>query len=187
VDGKLWWYVARSSGFIAWGLAAASVIWGLLLSTRFLGRKPGGPWINDLHGFLGLSSLVAVGVHLVALHADTYTHWGLADLLVPMATDWKPGATAWGVVAMWAMIVVQVSSWLRNRMSKQLWRRLHLLAFITYATSTMHLLQAGTDADNTYVRLAVEVSIAVIVGLLVYRPFAVRSRSRRSRIAQAAA
>ncbi len=31
---KIWWYLARSTGIVAWALAAASVIWGLLLSTR---------------------------------------------------------------------------------------------------------------------------------------------------------
>ena len=25
---QLWWYTARSGGFVAWGLLAASVLWG---------------------------------------------------------------------------------------------------------------------------------------------------------------
>ena len=38
-DSQLWWYTARAGGIVAWALLAASVVWGLLLSTRL---RPGG-------------------------------------------------------------------------------------------------------------------------------------------------
>ena len=53
VTSQLWWYTARAGGIVAWALLAASVVWGLLLSTRV---RPGGvapSWILDLHRFLG--------------------------------------------------------------------------------------------------------------------------------------
>ena len=50
---QFWWYVARSSGIVALVLAAASVIWGLLLSTKVLERRPGPRWLLDLHRWLG--------------------------------------------------------------------------------------------------------------------------------------
>ena len=37
---SLWWYIARSSGLVAWALLALSVLWGLALSTRALGARP---------------------------------------------------------------------------------------------------------------------------------------------------
>ena len=31
---QVWWYSARASGIVAWVLLAASVVWGLILSTK---------------------------------------------------------------------------------------------------------------------------------------------------------
>ncbi|MSW45983.1 MAG: ferredoxin-NADPH reductase, partial [Actinobacteria bacterium] len=50
---KVWWYVSRSAGIVGWALCAASVLWGMALSTRALGRKPSAPWLLDLHRFIG--------------------------------------------------------------------------------------------------------------------------------------
>jgi len=34
---KIPWYVARSSGIVAWVLVLATIVWGLLLATKVLG------------------------------------------------------------------------------------------------------------------------------------------------------
>ena len=54
------WYIARSSGIVAWLLLAGSVLWGLALSTKVLRGKPRPNWILDLHRFLGGIALVCV-------------------------------------------------------------------------------------------------------------------------------
>ena len=53
MTSQITWYAARASGIVAWALAAASVVWGLALSTRALGRTPRPAWLFDLHRFLG--------------------------------------------------------------------------------------------------------------------------------------
>ena len=45
MNEKLWWYIARSTGIVAWALVAAAVIWGLLLSTRLLKGRPAPKWL----------------------------------------------------------------------------------------------------------------------------------------------
>ena len=35
---QIWWYLARASGIAAWVVISLSVLWGLALSTRVLGR-----------------------------------------------------------------------------------------------------------------------------------------------------
>jgi hypothetical protein len=67
---KVWWYVSRSAGIVGWALCAASVLWGMALSTRALGRKPSAPWLLDLHRFIGGLAVTFVGVHLVSLMLD---------------------------------------------------------------------------------------------------------------------
>ena len=38
---QIWWYQARAAGFVAYALLTGSVVLGLALSTRALGRRPG--------------------------------------------------------------------------------------------------------------------------------------------------
>ena len=109
MNEQLWWFVARSTGLVSWALLTVSVLWGVLLSARLLGKKPAPAWLLDLHRHVGGLSVIFVGVHLVALVADSYIEFGLVDLLVPMASAWKPGPVAWGVVALYLVLAVELT------------------------------------------------------------------------------
>jgi DMSO/TMAO reductase YedYZ heme-binding membrane subunit len=155
MDGKLWWYTARASGLVAWGLLAAGVIWGLLLSGKVVRSRPRPAWVVDLHRFLGAAGLVFVGIHVTTLMLDSYVDFGPADVLVPLMSSWHPVAVAWGIVAAYLMVAVEVTSLLRARLSMRAWRITHLLSFPVYLSATTHLLTAGTDRHSPVVRLAV--------------------------------
>lgn len=166
---QIWWFAARASGIVAWALAAASVIWGLLLSTRSARGLARPSWVLDLHRYLGALTLAAVAVHLGALAADSFVSFGWADLFVPGASGWKTGPVAWGVVAFWLFVAVEVSSLLRTHLSKRVWSRIHLLSFVAYVLATLHYLQAGTERTNPVLLLVVEAVTAVVFGLTLLR------------------
>jgi predicted ferric reductase len=166
---KVWWYVSRSSGFVAWGLAVAAVLWGLALSTRALGRRPPAPWLNDLHRFLGGLTVVFVGIHLVGLVLDPWVSFGAIDLLVPGAASWSPVAVAWGVVAFYCLLAVEITSLLRRRLPTRLWRGVHLASYAMYVMATVHLLTAGTDRHNPILLWSVVGATSAIVFFTVYR------------------
>ena len=129
MNPQLWWQVARAGGLVAYGLLAASTIWGLAVSTRLLGRWPAPGWTLDLHRYLGGLAVAFTGIHLAALLLDSYIQFDLLDLLVPLASTWRPGAVAWGVVALYLLVAVQATSLARRRLPHRLWRRVHLAAF----------------------------------------------------------
>jgi len=169
LDGRLWWYVSRSTGIVAWLLCVASVLWGLALSTRALGRRPGAPWLLDVHRFLGGLSVVFVGFHLLSLALDGYTHWGWQELLVPFASSWKPGPTAWGIVSIYLLVAVEVTSLVMSRLPRRLWRVVHAASFVLFVTASVHLLEAGTDRENELLRWIVVVAFAAVLFLSLYR------------------
>jgi predicted ferric reductase len=145
---QLWWYVARSSGLVSWALLALSVLWGLTLSTRWLGRRARPNRLLDLHRFLGGAGVVFVAVHVAALVADSYTHFGPTDLLVPFASRWHPVAVAWGVVGAYLLLAVELTSLLRKHLPKRAWHATHLLSLPLFVLATVHGLSAGTDGGN---------------------------------------
>ena len=64
MTSHIWWYVARSTGIVAWLVLAASTIWGILQATQFFGRAVSATWLVDLHRFLGGLSLACTAAHL---------------------------------------------------------------------------------------------------------------------------
>lgn len=139
------WYAARASGFVAWGLLFGSMVWGLLLATRVLGRRPTTAWILSLHRFLGGLAVVFVGVHVGAILLDTYTNFSVVNVLVPFTGTWHPLAVAFGIVAMYLLVAVEITSLLRDRISVRAWRAVHLLSYFLFGTATIHMVTAGTD------------------------------------------
>lgn len=173
---KLSWFISRSSGWVAAALMALSVIWGVLGSSKLIERRGVPRWLQDLHRYLALLTVIFIAVHLLALVGDNYMHIGWRELFVPYALRWKPGAVAWGVVAFYCIAVVQVSSWLRPWLSKPLWRRLHYLSYPALWMAVVHGLKAGTDASNIGIRLGVIVLVAVTAFTTAVRILGTRPR-----------
>jgi hypothetical protein len=174
---QLWWYTARAGGIVAWALVSASVLWGLTLSSKAQvpGRsRPRPNWMLDLHRFLGGTAVVFTGVHVASIVGDSYVHFGLAEVLVPLATTWHPVAVAWGIVAIYAMVAVELTSLLRRRLSKRAWRLTHMLSFPLFVFSTIHALSAGTDRSNPFMVGSAVVVSAAVVGLTAWRVLGMR-------------
>jgi DMSO/TMAO reductase YedYZ heme-binding membrane subunit len=166
---QMWWYVARASGIVAWLMLSASVIWGIVLASGAFPSHRRPAWLLDLHRWLGALTVGFLGLHLGALVADSYVDFGLADLVVPLASDWKPMAVAAGVVAMWSIVAVQASSLLRKRIPKWLWRSIHLSSYPTFLLVSAHGIFAGTDASTSLYLTTTVLTVVAVSALLVQR------------------
>lgn len=181
VNDQLWWHVARAGGIVAWLLLALAVGWGLLLATKLLGRKPGPAWLLDLHRFLGGLAVVFTVIHVGGLVADSYVHFGPAEILVPFASRWKSGAVAWGVIATYLLVAVELTSLAMRRIPRRWWRAVHLTSFVVFFTASMHGATAGTDAGNAIYRWTSAALVAAAVFLTLVRVLAEkRSPARRA-------
>jgi predicted ferric reductase len=178
MDGKLWWYTTRASGLVAWGLLAAGVLWGLLLSTRPVRREVRSAWAVDLHRFLGGAGVVFVAIHVTSILLDGYVNFGLAQVLVPLASTWHPLAVAWGIVAFYLLLAVELTSLLRARLPARAWRMTHFLSLPLFASATTHLLTAGTERNNAALKPTV-LAVAVLVAILAAVRVGSAARSRR--------
>jgi hypothetical protein len=179
VTTKLVWYVARSSGLVTWALVAASVLWGLALSTRALGRRPRPAWLLDLHRFLGGAALVFTAIHVGSIVLDSYVHFGIVDVLVPFTGTWHPVAVAWGIVSLYLLLAVEATSLLRARLPKRVWRATHFLSFPLFAMATIHGMTAGTDRHNPLMVWSVLGVTSGIAAFTAYRATGVEQHTTR--------
>ena len=102
----------------------------------------------------------------------------MVDVLVPFASSWRPGAVAWGVVAVWLLAAIELTSLAKRRLPPRVWHGVHLASPPLFAMATIHGLTAGSDAVNPLLRLAMVAAGSAVAGLTVYR---VGQRSRPAR------
>ncbi len=163
------WLFERLFAFLAWMAVTASVVYGLLLSTKLLDAIAHRPISFSLHQDLAAFGLGLAGIHGVLLGLDHTVPFSLAQILVPGLAPHAPLAVGVGQVALYLMAVVTASFYLRRRIGQRTWRTLHYLTFLAFAGATAHGIAAGTDSGAGWAR-ALYVGAAVTVGfLLTYR------------------
>jgi DMSO/TMAO reductase YedYZ heme-binding membrane subunit len=185
MNTQVWWYLTRASGIVAWLMLTASVIWGIVLATKAFPEHRRPAWLLDLHRWLGGLAVSFTAIHLGALVADNYVHFGAAELLIPFASPWRTGAVALGVIAMWLLVAVEATSLAMKRIPRRYWRWIHLSSYAVFLLTSLHAAFAGTDRahwlyQGTAVATITAVMVATIYRLTHRRPARTARRPARA-------
>jgi predicted ferric reductase len=162
-------------GLGAVGSIGVNLLIGLLLSLRY---SPVRFWphrrINlfALHRWTAYLAVVLTLSHPVVLLFLRSPHFSLFDILLPIRSPLQPKLNVAGAAALYLIAIVLVSSLLRTRIGRPLWRRLHYLVFPAAALLLLHsvltdpLLKDGKpdllDGGKVFVELTTLVLIVAI-------------------------
>ncbi len=171
------WYTIRASGIVALVLLTATVVLGILTAGRFRTRNWPAFAHAGLHKRISLVALVFLALHVLTAVLDTYVHVGLAALVVPFASSYRPGWIALGTIGVDLTLAVTISSTLRQRISARTWRGLHWLAYGSWPLAMAHALGMGTDAAKGWMLALAAACAAAVLAALTWR-IAVRSGER---------
>lgn len=163
------WVFERLFAFLAYFALAASVIYGLLLSTKLLDAIAHRPITFSLHQDLASVGLGLAGVHGTLLALDKRVPFTLAQIAVPGLAPYSPLWVATGQVAFYLALIVVGSFYLRRRIGQRAWRLLHYLTFLAFAGATMHGLLAGTDTGSSWAFWSYVGATTSVVFLFAYR------------------
>jgi DMSO/TMAO reductase YedYZ heme-binding membrane subunit len=162
------WILLRAAGIGAYVLLFLTVGWGLVGTTSVFGGRVAKATAVTIHQFLSTAALLLVGAHIGLLLVDSFMPFRWLDVLIPLHTSFRPVATAFGVLTMYAMVIVLASSWVRRRVGPTWWRRLHLLAVPAFVLAMVHGIFAGTDAVRPWMWwLYVGTGLAVLFLIIV--------------------
>jgi sulfoxide reductase heme-binding subunit YedZ len=164
---SFFWVTTRAAGTVALAASSASVCVGLVMSGRLVkGRR------NDLrtiHEALSLATLVALAVHVVTLLADSFFHPTILDVTIPFVSGYKQPWMSLGIVSGWALAILGLTYYVRDRIGQERWRRLHRWTALAWLGGLLHALGTGTDSGRAWF-LAMTAIVAVpAVVLLVER------------------
>jgi methionine sulfoxide reductase heme-binding subunit len=163
------WILARASGITAYVLLTTTVLAGLLLKARPFGSRLKAASVTDVHRFLSLLALGAIGIHGVALVLDRAVPIPIQALLVPGIATYRPVWTGLGVVAAELMALLVLSFSVRRWIGAKTWRRFHYVAYAAFAAAAIHGITTGSDTSQTWARVLYAGSLGAVVAATAWR------------------
>jgi sulfoxide reductase heme-binding subunit YedZ len=165
---SFWWTTTRAAGSVALVAASLSVCVGLVMSGKLIkGRR------NDLrtiHEALSLATLAALAVHVVSLLADSFFHPTLLDVTVPFVSGYKQPWMSIGIVSGWALAILGLTYYARDRIGQDRWRRLHRWTALAWLGGLVHAVGEGTDNGRLWF-LAMTAAVAIPALVLLVQRF----------------
>lgn len=174
----LWWLVSRASGIVALVLISLSVLMGLTMATKVLGRPKLKRSIAKLHEHVALTALLAIGTHGLSLLGDHWLKPGWSGITVPFAMGYRTLFTGSGIIGGYLAVLLGPSFYLRRRIGARRWRKLHTLIVLAWLMSATHALGAGSDGRQAWLQALVVAPSVPIVYLLVVRILNYNARTK---------
>src|SRR6202167_5820191 len=121
------WYASCATGIVAMLLLTAVLVLGILVNRQ--GRLPGLPRfaVTSLHRNLSLLAVVFIVVHVLTAVLDSYVSIPVASGVVPFVSGYERFWLGLGAVSFDLMLAMIVTSLLRGRLNRGLWRAIHRL------------------------------------------------------------
>jgi methionine sulfoxide reductase heme-binding subunit len=163
------WYVARAAGVAAYLILTIVVTLGMTMASgRRLRRWPKFA-LEDVHRFGGLLVGSFVTIHVVTIAMDAYLPFSLSAIVVPFVAGYRTLYTALGIVAAELLLALAITNRYRDRLPYRFWRRAHYLNLVVWGGATVHGLGSGTDRSTPWLLALFTASVAVVLGLAVWR------------------
>jgi methionine sulfoxide reductase heme-binding subunit len=162
------WYVTRAAAVSSYIVLTIVVLLGIARTlTRVAGSRAS--WILDeTHQFLALLTAALVGLHLLSLFLDPLIPFSLLNFVVPVAEPYRSFAVDLGVLTLYGLVILWLSSWLRRYISHASWRMLHYTSFVVFLLVTLHGILAGSDSSQPWmlaIYLGASASV-ILMGLI---------------------
>ncbi len=184
--GMLAWYAVRAMGFLAYGVLAASVLYGLLLSTKILDAIAHRPVSFALHKDLAIVALLFAALHAALLVADQSFEFTPRAIIVPFASPYSPIWVGIGQLTFYLTAVVTASFYVRRQIGQRVWRLIHYLTFLAFIGASAHGFASGSDSANAWAFWVYLIPVTAAVFLLTYRiVVSVATRASSSRVERA--
>ncbi len=175
---QAYWFVARAGGFVAYLLLWLATGWGVVMSSKFAKGRIEATLVYGLHEYLPLLATVFMVIHSLALLGDSYIDFKLWHLIIPFSTSYEPLWTGLGTLAFLLSLSLIISTYVKNRIGRKLWRVIHTGAYLAFLFAFVHGIMAGSDTHLVAVKLMYLLTGATIFFLTYYRLFTYQPKRR---------
>jgi sulfoxide reductase heme-binding subunit YedZ len=166
IDTALW-DLGRATGVVT--LALLTIVVALGIVTRSGRPLPGLPRfaVSAVHRSASLLAVVFLVIHIVTLTLDPQSQLRWIDAVIPFGSHFRPLWIGLGALSLDLMVALVVTSLLRERIGRRVWRAIHWAAYALWPFAVLHTIGAGTDAGRTWMvcfLVACAAAFAVLLG-----------------------
>ncbi|PRA02083.1 ferric reductase [Paenibacillus sp. MYb63] len=168
VDYLPTWNIIRISGIAAYVMLFAGVFLGIAQGMPMAKGKPKA----DMFKWHTRTTWLAFGlglVHALTLYIDHYSPFTWGELLIPFTASVHPIGSGLGTLAFYGLVIVLLSSDLRNKLGRKWWFMFHMLSYPVFIGLLVHGMVTGTDSGNIIMRMMYVFTGLSIVGITVLR------------------
>lgn len=139
------WYLTRAAGLTGYFVLFLIMILGISIQTRVAYKiiKPASALAT--HRFMGIALSIVMSVHIISLLFDKYLKFTIIDVLVPLASPYRPLYVSLGIIALYLFLAVIITSLFFRLKWPRLWRLLHYLTYLIFFLLFLHGVLIGTD------------------------------------------
>lgn len=163
MNGPELWFLNRATGVVLLVLMTLSVVLGILSARSRVGRGTPGFVRGVVHRNVAVLSMAMLTVHVVSAVVDTYVDIRWWDAFVPWGGLYQPVWLGLGALALDLTVAIAITSALRTRMPRALWRVIHLASYPAWAIAMVHGLGIGTDRAAGWSLMVTGLCIAAVV------------------------
>jgi DMSO/TMAO reductase YedYZ heme-binding membrane subunit len=144
--------LASYAGLTAMTLLTVNLLIGLLMVVKY---NPVRQWphrrINtfQLHNWTAYAALCVALVHPVILLFSSKVHFRALDLVYPVNSPKQPTINTLGAIALYLVVFVVVTSYLRRRIGRTWWKRLHFTAYVMAPFFYIHGILTDPELGDT--------------------------------------
>jgi len=178
------WYASRATGIVSLLLLTAVLVLGILVNRQ--GRLPGLPRfaVTSLHRNISLLAVAFIAVHVLTAVLDTYVNIPILSGVVPFASSYERGWLTLGAISFDIMLAMIITSLLRGRLNRVLWRGVHLLAYLCWPVAFAHSIGSSRDLQHGWLLdLSIACALMVVAAALWRLARAARQLPRAARVA----
>jgi sulfoxide reductase heme-binding subunit YedZ len=178
------WYASRATGVVSLILLTLVVVLGMLVNRQ--GRLPRLPAfaVTGLHRNISLLSVAFVAVHVATAIADPYVTIRLVSAVIPFTSGYQPFWLGMGAISVDLIAALIVTSLLRSRLPRRIWRGVHWLAYAAWPVAFAHSLGSSPDLrSGGLLEAAIACAVGVGAALLWRVTHAMRDVPRAERAA----
>jgi methionine sulfoxide reductase heme-binding subunit len=160
------WYASRATGIVSLLMLTAVVVLGV--AVRRQAQLPGLPRFGTigLHRAVSLLSVVFLAIHVITAVADPYVTLRLVDAVLPFTASYEPMWIGLGAVSFDLLAAVIVTSLLRVRIGRPIWRAVHWLAYVSWPVALVHSTGSSSDMQSGWLLgLAIGCMLAVVAAV----------------------
>lgn len=139
------WYLNRGSGVVALVLLTAATVLGVLALDGRPGTRVPRFVVQAVHRNVALLAVLTVAAHVATAVLDEFVDIRWWHAVVPFTGTYERLWLGLGAVAVDLLVVVTLSSLLRDRLRRRTWYALHQSVYLLWFTSILHGAGIGTD------------------------------------------